>query len=62
MFLSPELDITFHQITEDGFTITRKIKFLLSSETLAGIGKTTELGEIGCADYLAGLKNEIYQR
>jgi len=59
MHLSPEFGLTFRQIEEDGFEITRKVESLLSSDTPSGIGKSTGLGLIGFADALADLRPDL---
>ena len=59
MHLSPEFGLTYRQIEADGFTITRKVESLLSSDTPAGIGKSTGLGVIGFADALQDLQPDL---
>ena len=52
MHLSPEFGNTYRQIEKDGFTITRKVDMLLSSDSEVGIGKSIGLGIIGFLTYL----------
>lgn len=59
MHLSPEFGLTWQQIANDGFTITRKVEMLLSSDTPVGISKSMGLGLIGFADALADLKPDL---
>lgn len=59
MHLSPEFGLTWQQIVADGFTISRKVEMLLSSDTPVGIAKATGLGLIGFADALAELQPDI---
>lgn len=59
MHLSPEFGLTYRQIEEDGFAITRKVESLLSSDTPSGIGKSTGLGLIGFSDALADLQPDL---
>lgn len=57
--LSPEFGLTWKQIEEDGFEIDEKVEMLLSSDTPAGIAKSTGLGIIGFADAFARLKPDL---
>ncbi len=59
MHLSPEFGLTWQQIAADGFTISRKVEMLLSSDTPAGISKAMGLGLIGFADALAELEPDL---
>jgi UDP-hydrolysing UDP-N-acetyl-D-glucosamine 2-epimerase len=59
MHLSPEFGLTWRQISDDGFTITRKVDMLLSADTPAAIGKSLGLGVIGFADALQELKPDL---
>lgn len=59
MHLSPEFGLTYRQIEEDGFDINEKIEMLLSSDTAAGIAKSTGLGLIGFADAFARQRPDI---
>ena len=55
--LSPEQGLTYRMIENDGLEIDRKIDFLLSTETAAGIAKSAGL----CAVSLADAFNELNQ-
>lgn len=57
--LAPEFGLTWKQIEEDGFEIDEKIEMLLSSDTPAGIAKSTGLGIIGFADAFTRLKPNL---
>ncbi|OAI06606.1 UDP-N-acetylglucosamine 2-epimerase [Methylomonas methanica] len=59
MHLSPEFGLTWQQIAADGFSISRKVEMLLSSDTPAGISKAMGLGLIGFADALADLEPDL---
>ena len=59
MHLSPEFDLTYRQIEEDGFKIDKKIEMLLSSDTPVGISKSMGLGMIGFAEAYAELRPDI---
>lgn len=59
MHLSPEFGLTWKQIEEDGFPITRKIEILLSSDTAVGISKSTALAQISFAEAYEQLQPEI---
>ena len=50
MHLSPEFGLTYQQIEADGFSITRKVAMLMSSDSSSGIAKSMGLGMIGFAD------------
>ena len=50
MHLSPEFGLTYREIEKDGFQIHEKVEMVLSSDTDAGITKSTGLGMIGFAD------------
>lgn len=51
--LSPEFGLTYHEIEEDGFAITRKIEMLLGADTPSGVIKSMGVEMIGFADALA---------
>jgi GDP/UDP-N,N'-diacetylbacillosamine 2-epimerase (hydrolysing) len=53
MPLSPKFGLTY------GFTIDRKVKILLSSDTPVGIAKSMGLGMMGFADALAELQPDM---
>jgi GDP/UDP-N,N'-diacetylbacillosamine 2-epimerase (hydrolysing) len=59
MHLSPEFGLTYREIEKDGFTISRKIEMLTSSDTPVGIAKSMGLGLIGFADALNDLKPDL---
>src|SRR6267378_1283258 len=59
MHLSPEFDLTYRAIEDDGFKIDRKIEMLVSSDTPVGIGKSMGLGMIGFADALQELQPDL---
>ena len=59
MHLSPEFGLTYTNIEQDGFTISKKIEMLMSSDTPVGISKSTGLGVIGFADALAEIKPDL---
>lgn len=59
MHLSPEFNLTYTVIEEDGFQIDAKVEMLLSSDTPVGITKSIGLGVIGFADALDRLKPDI---
>lgn len=49
--LSPEFGLTYHEIEEDGYTITAKIEMLMSSDTAVGITKSMGSFLFGLADF-----------
>jgi len=59
MHLSPEFGLTYKQIVQDGFTLTRKVEMLLSSDSEEGISKSMGLGMIGFADAFANLQPDL---
>jgi len=59
MHLSPEFGLTYREIEQDGFQISRKIEMLTSSDTPEGIGKSIGLGVIGFADALSDLAPDL---
>jgi GDP/UDP-N,N'-diacetylbacillosamine 2-epimerase (hydrolysing) len=59
MHLSPEFGCTVSEIEQDGFRIDRRVEMLLSSDTPAGIAKSTGVGLLGFADALADLQPDI---
>jgi GDP/UDP-N,N'-diacetylbacillosamine 2-epimerase (hydrolysing) len=59
MHLSPEFGLTWKQIEQDGFPITKKIEILLSSDTAVGISKSNALALISFAEAFDELKPEI---
>ena len=56
MHLSPEFGLTWKQVVLDGFTINEKVDMLLSSDTDAGITKSTGIGIMGMADAIEKLQ------
>ena len=59
MHLSPEFGNTWQSIEADGFTITRKVEMLLSSDTPQAIAKSTGIGMVGMADALTDLAPDL---
>lgn len=59
MHLSPEFGLTFREIEQDGFSIDRNVEMLLSSDTPAGIAKSTGLGLIGFGEVLQQLRPDL---
>lgn len=59
MHLSPEFGLTWKKIEEDGFSISRKVDMLLSSDTPAGITKSMGVAMIGFANTVEELKPDI---
>jgi GDP/UDP-N,N'-diacetylbacillosamine 2-epimerase (hydrolysing) len=59
MHLSPEFGLTWKQIEQNGFPITKKIEILLSSDTAVGISKSNALALISFAEAFDELKPEI---
>lgn len=59
MHLSPEFGMTITQIEADGFPVTEKLEFLLSSDTPVGITKSMGLALIGAADALERAKPDL---
>lgn len=59
MHLSPEFGLTYREIEKDGFVINEKVEMLLSSDSDAGITKSTGLGMIGFADVFVRLKPDL---
>jgi GDP/UDP-N,N'-diacetylbacillosamine 2-epimerase (hydrolysing) len=59
MHLSPEFGLTYREIEQDGFKISRKVEMLTSSDTSVGIAKSIGLGLIGFADALNDLRPDL---
>lgn len=57
--LSPEQGLTYKEIEEDGFSIDKKVEFLLSSLTATGIAKSMGLCAISIADALSDLSPDL---
>ena len=50
MHLSPEFGLTYQEIENDGFVISKKLETTMSSDTPPGIVKSMGIGLIGFAD------------
>lgn len=59
MHLAPEFGLTIREIERDGFLINEAIDMLLSSDTPAGLCKSTGLGLIGYSDALVRLAPHV---
>ncbi len=59
MHLAPEFGLTFREIERDGFPLNETIDMLLSSDTPAGLCKSTGLGLIGYSDALVRLAPHV---
>jgi GDP/UDP-N,N'-diacetylbacillosamine 2-epimerase (hydrolysing) len=59
MHLSTEFGLTYKQIINDGFVISKKVEMLLSSDTSVGITKSMGLGLIGFSDALSELTPDL---
>lgn len=59
MHLSPEFGLTYKSILEDGFTISKKIEVLLSSDSPIGLSKSMGLGMISFAEAYADLNPDV---
>jgi len=59
MHLSPEYGLTYKNIEEDGFIISKKIETLLSSDTEIGVAKSMALTVISMAEAFAELKPDL---
>ncbi|MDP1574190.1 MAG: UDP-N-acetylglucosamine 2-epimerase [Coxiellaceae bacterium] len=59
MHLSPEFDLTYQLIENDGFLIDAKIEMLLSSDTSVGIAKSVGIGVLGFSDCFERLKPDL---
>jgi GDP/UDP-N,N'-diacetylbacillosamine 2-epimerase (hydrolysing) len=59
MHISPEFGLTWKQIEQDGFPISRKIEILLSSDSSIGISKSMALAQISFAEALDQLKPDL---
>lgn len=57
--MSPEQGLTYRFIENDGFTIDRKIEFLLATETATGIAKSAGLCAVSIADTFSQLQPDI---
>ena len=59
MHLSPEFGLTYREIEKDGFSISKKVYMLLSSDTANATAKSVGLGFIGFADAYDDLKPDL---
>jgi UDP-hydrolysing UDP-N-acetyl-D-glucosamine 2-epimerase len=59
MHLSPEFGLTYTQIEKDGYEIDDKVEILLSSDTPAGVAKSTGLGFLAFPDSYSRLKPDL---
>ena len=59
MHLSHEFGFTVNEIINDGFTITKKVEMLLSSDTPIGISKSIGLGVISFSETFAELQPDL---
>src|SRR5688572_29203670 len=59
MHLSPEFGLTYRQIENDGFIISKKIETILSSDTSVGIGKSMGLGMISFVEAFQEMKPDL---
>ena len=59
MHLSPEFGMTVSQIENDGFPITDRLEFLLSSDTAVGIAKSMGLALIAAAESFSRNKPDL---
>ena len=62
MHLSPEFGLTYKNIEEDGFNISRKVEMLVSSDTPGGVTKSMGLGLIGFGETFEDLRPDISVR
>ncbi len=59
MHLSPEFGYTIDQIVNDGFNITEKLEFLLSSDSAVGVSKSMGLALISASEVLERNKPDL---
>jgi len=59
MHLSPEFGCTIDKIIADGFSVTEKIEFLLSSDSAVGISKSMGLAVISASEILERNKPDL---
>ena len=57
--LSPEHGLTYHQIEDDGYPISKKIEYLISSETQHGIVKGMGVCSLSFADAFHELQPDV---
>jgi GDP/UDP-N,N'-diacetylbacillosamine 2-epimerase (hydrolysing) len=59
MHLSPEFGLTYREIENDGFVISKKVEMLLGSDIPSSIAKSMGIGMIGFASALEDLKPDL---
>lgn len=59
MHLAPEFGLTVREIESDGFTISRRVEMLLSSDTPSGVAKSIGIGVMGMSDAFEQLAPDI---
>ena len=59
MHLSPEFNLTFKSIINDGFDIDEKVEMLLSSDSSVGISKSIGLGVISFSEVFDRIKPDL---
>ena len=59
MHLSHEFGYTVNEIINDGFTITKKVEMLLSSDTPTGISKSIGLGVISFSEVFEVIEPDL---
>lgn len=59
MHLSPEFGYTIDKIVTDGFSVTEKVEFLLSSDSAVGISKSMGLALISASEILERNKPDL---
>jgi len=59
MHLSPEFNLTFKNIIDDGFHIDEKVEMLLSSDSSIGISKSIGLGVISFSEVFDRIKPDL---
>ena len=59
MHLSPEFGMTVTQIEEDGFPITERLEFLLSSDSPVGVAKSMALALMSAAESIQRHKPDL---
>ncbi len=59
MHLAPEFGLTVREIESDGFTISRRVEMLLSSDTPGGVAKSMGIGVMGMSDAFEQLVPDI---
>jgi GDP/UDP-N,N'-diacetylbacillosamine 2-epimerase (hydrolysing) len=59
MHLSPEFNLTFKNIIDDGFYIDEKVEILLSSDSSVGISKSIGLGVISFSEVFDRIKPDL---